>query len=189
MLLLLFLKSRNEGLFLFWRWSRKVLYFTGDRYNMTEDKEKIIARLYCKLKHELRVYAARFCPEEAEDIVHQAFVNGYERILAERDESEQRSYLYSTVKNLCLNFLRNAHPVYTETPPELMTEFVVVDTHDYMHELIDRLPRRERTILELALQGYSTKEIAEKIEMEYNTVRHYKKEAYTKIRQALKNEI
>ena len=34
---------------------------------MTEEKEKIIARLYCKLKHELRVYAARYCPDEAED--------------------------------------------------------------------------------------------------------------------------
>ena len=45
---------------------------------MTEEKEKIIARLYCKLKHELRVYAARYCPDEAEDIVHQAFVNGYD---------------------------------------------------------------------------------------------------------------
>ena len=161
----------------------------GDRHNMIEDRDKTIARLYCKLKHELRVYAARFCPEEAEDIVHQAFVNGYERIVAERDESEQRSYLYSTVKNLCLNFLRNIHPLYTETPPELMTEFVVIDTHDYMYELIARLPKRERVILELALQGYSTKEIAEQVGMEYNTVRHYKKEAYAKIRQALKNEI
>ena len=73
--------------------------------------------------------------------------------------------------------------------PELMTEFVVVDTHDYMYELIGRLPRKERCILELALQGYDTKEIAEQIGMEYNTVRHYKKEAYAKIREALKNEI
>ena len=58
-----------------------------------------------------------------------------------------------------------------------------------MYELIARLPKKERRILELALQGYSTKEIAEQIDMEYNTVRHYKKEAYAKIRQALKNEI
>ena len=157
--------------------------------HMTEDRDKIIARLYCKLKPELRVYAARYCPEEAGDIVHQAFVNGYARIVAERNEAEQRSYLYSTVKNLCLNFLRNVRPVYTETPPELMTEFAVIDTHDYMYELIARLPKKERRILELALQGYSTKEIAEQIDMEYNTVRHYKKEAYAKIRQALKNEI
>ena len=67
---------------------------------MTEEKEKIIARLYCKLRHELRVYAARYCPDEAEDIVHQAFVNGYDKIVEERNESEQRSYLYSTVKNV-----------------------------------------------------------------------------------------
>ena len=156
---------------------------------MTEDRDKIIARLYCKLKPELRVYAARYCPEEAEDIVHQAFVNGYARIVAERNEAEQRSYLYSTVKNLCLNFIRNSRPVYMDISPELMTEFIVVDTHDYMHEFIDRLPRTERVILELSLQGYDTREIAEQIGMEYNTVRHYKKEAYAKIRQALKKEI
>ena len=156
---------------------------------MTEEKEKIIARLYCKLRHELRVYAARYCPDEAEDIVHQAFVNGYNKIVEERNESEQRSYLYSTVKNLFLNFILNSRPVYMDLSPELMTEFVVVDTHDYMYELIGRLPRKERCILELALQGYDTKEIAEQIGMEYNTVRHYKKEAYAKIREALKNEI
>lgn len=189
MLLLLFLEVRKRRFISTPREYGKVSCFLGDRHNMIEDRDKAIARLYCKLKHELRVYAARFCPEEAEDIVHQAFVNGYERIVAERDEAEQRSYLYSTVKNLCLNFLRNVHPLYTEIPPELVTEFVVIDTHDYMHELIARLPGRERAILELALQGYSTKEIAEQVGMEYNTVRHYKKEAYAKIRQALKNEI
>lgn len=78
-------------------------------------------------------------------------------------------------------FIRNSRPVYMDLSPELMTEFVVVDTHDYMYELIGRLPRKERCILELALQGYDTKEIAEQIGMEYNTVRHYKKEAYAKI--------
>ena len=68
-------------------------------------------------------------------------MNGYDKIVEERNESEQRSYLYSTVKNLCLNFIRNSRPVYMDLSPELMTEFVVVDTHDYMYELIGRLPR------------------------------------------------
>ena len=153
---------------------------------MTEDRDKIIARLYCKLKPELRVYAARYCPEEAEDIVHQAFVNGYARIVAERNEAEQRSYLYSTVKNLCLNFLRNVRPVYTETPPELMTEFAVIDTHDYMYELIARLPKKERRILELALQGYSTKEIAKILQSRESTVRSNLKRGREKLKAVLK---
>ena len=121
--------------------------------------------------------------------MHQAFLNGYNKIVEERNEAEQRSYLYSTVKNLCLNFIRNSRPVYMDALPDLMTEFIVVDTHDYMYELIHRLPSRERRILELSIQGYDTKEIAKQTGMEYNTVRHYKKEAYTKIRESLKNEI
>ena len=154
-----------------------------------KEQEKMIARLYCKLRRELHTYAARYCPDEAEDIVHQAFLNGYNKIVEERNEAEQRSYLYSTVKNLCLNFIRNSRPVYMDALPDLMTEFIVVDTHDYMYELIHRLPSRARRILELSIQGYDTKEIAKQTGMEYNTVRHYKKEAYTKIREALKNEI
>ncbi|MFR4036406.1 MAG: RNA polymerase sigma factor [Butyricimonas faecalis] len=93
---------------------------------MMKEQEKMIARLYCKLRRELHTYAARYCPDEAEDIVHQAFLNGYNKIVEERNEAEQRSYLYSTVKNLCLNFIRNSRPVYMDALPDLMTEFIVV---------------------------------------------------------------
>ena len=92
-----------------------------------KEQEKMIARLYCKLRRELHTYAARYCPDEAEDIVHQAFLNGYNKIVEERNEAEQRSYLYSTVKNLCLNFIRNSRPVYMDALPDLMTEFIVAD--------------------------------------------------------------
>lgn len=47
---------------------------------------------------------ARYCPDEAEDIVHQAFVNGYDKIVEERNESEQRSYLYSTAEKFVSEF-------------------------------------------------------------------------------------
>ena len=35
--------------------------------------------------------------------------------------------------------------------PELMTEFVVVDTHDYMYELIGRLPRKRASYFRISL--------------------------------------
>ena len=96
----------------------------------------------------------------------------------------------TVVDGMPIRTLTNGRSLFMgEIRQMVQTEFVVVDTHDYMYELIGRLPRKERCILELALQGYDTKEIAEQIGMEYNTVRHYKKEAYAKIREALKNEI
>lgn len=156
---------------------------------MANERDGVIVRLYCKLKQELCVFAARFCPGDAEDIVQQAFINCYDKIAGSRGEDEQRSYLYSSVKNLCHNNMRNSRIIYTDTPPDLMMEFTAIDTYDYIHEFVNRLPRRERVILQLALQGYSTKEIAERLHVEYNTVRHYKKLAYAKIRDALSREI
>lgn len=156
---------------------------------MFEEKNEILNHLYCRFKHELNLYARQYCPDDAEDIVHQAFVNCYEHLNPSEAEASQRSYLYSTVKNLCLNFLRNQRPVYSDIPTELFINFSIVDTHDYIYEYIDKLPLKERQILRLALQGYSTEDIAEKLQMNYNTVRHYKKEAYAKIRKALGNNI
>lgn len=162
---------------------------SGKDRKMAEERSAILKRLYCRFKHELNLYARQYCPDDAEDIVHQAFVNCYDHLEPTEAEISQRSYLYSTVKNLCLNFLRNQHPVYTEAPAELFTSFTIVDTHDYIYEYINKLPERESQILTLALQGYSTEDIAEKLRMNYNTVRHYKKEAYAKIRKALNNNI
>lgn len=156
---------------------------------MFEEKNEILNHLYCRFKQELNLYARQYCPDDAEDIVHQAFVNCYEHLNPSEAEASQRSYLYSTVKNLCLNFLRNQRPVYSDIPTELFINFSIVDTHDYIYEYIDKLPLKERHILRLALQGYSTEDIAEKLQMNYNTVRHYKKEAYAKIRKALGNNI
>lgn len=156
---------------------------------MTEGKDRLITHLYCRLKQELILYARHYCRDDAEDIVHQAFANCYERLAEEETEAAQRSYLYSTVKNLCLNLIRNSHPVYTDVPPEMSATFTVIDTHDYIYEYIARLPLRERNILTLALQGYSTEDIAAELKMNYNTVRHYKKEAYARIRKALNNNV
>ena len=76
-----------------------------------------------------------------------------------------------------------------EVLPEVYADMAAVDTYDYVHELIDRLPERERDVLRLMLEGYDTREIAERMGAEFNTVRHWKREAYERMRRALREEI
>lgn len=156
---------------------------------MSDTRNTILKQLYCRLKHELCLYAKRYCPHDAEDIVHQAFINCYERLEPGESEASQRSYLYNTVKNLCLNFLRNQKPIYTEVTTEAYTQMTMVDTHDYIYEYIDQLPLQERKILTLAIQGYSVEDISNELNMNLNTVKYYKKEAYAKIRSALNDDL
>ncbi len=156
---------------------------------MSDTRNTILKQLYCRLKHELCLYAKRYCPHDAEDMVHQAFVNCYDLLVTEESEASQRSYLYNTVKNLCLNFLRNQRPIYTEVQSEAYTQMAIIDTHDYIYEYIDKLPFQERKIIILTIQGYSVEDISNELDMNLNTVKYYKKEAYAKIRNALKNDL
>lgn len=150
---------------------------------MNEQQEQAIIRLYCKLKNDLHLFASRFCPNEAEDIVHQAFVNCLDQIEVYHSESSQRSYLFTTVRNLCLNFIRNKRPLFPDKLPEIYKEFITIDAHDYLYELIEYLPSIEKQILIFSLRGYKVEEIAKLMNMEYNTVRYYKKIAYARIRE------
>lgn len=152
---------------------------------MDEKQEKLISKLYCKFKDDLRQFAMRYCPNEAEDIVHQAFMNCFDQLKEHNSELSQRSYLFTSVRNLCLNFIRDKKPMFPGELPEIYKEMITIDAHDYLYELIEYLPLREKQILILSLRGYKVEEIAQKLQMEYNTVRHHKKIAYSRIRQLL----
>ena len=154
-----------------------------------KDQESVIVRLYGRLKRELCVYAERFCPGEGEDIVHEAFARCCGKLSESREEAEQKGYLYAAVRNVCQNWRRDRREEPVEVLPEVYADMVAEDTREYVHELIDRLPERERDVLRMMLEGYDTREIAERMGAEYNTVRHWKREAYERMRRALRNDI
>ena len=156
---------------------------------MMKDQECVITRLYGKLKGELCAYAERWCPGEGEDVVHEAFARCHGKLSGSRGEAEQRGYLYAAVRNVCRNWRRDRREEPVEVLPEVYADMAAVDTYDYVHELIDRLPERERDVLRLMLEGYDTREIAERMGAEFNTVRHWKREAYERMRRALREEI
>lgn len=149
----------------------------------------LILSLYCRFRDELRRYAAKCgAGVTADDVVHQTFINSYDKISDHHTPQQQRAYLYATVRNLCSNARRNSRVEYTDDTRHLATEIVVVDSHDYLYQIIGRLPRREQQVLQLALQGYNSREIAEALHIGYTTVKDYKKQAYARIRAELHEE-
>lgn len=149
----------------------------------------LILGLYCRFRSELRRYAAKCgAGVSVDDIVHQTFINSYDKISELHSPQQQRAYLYTTVRNLCYNARRNTHIEYTDDTRHLATEIVLLDSHDYLYQIIGKLPRREREVLQLSLQGYNSREIAEALHIGQTTVKDYKKEAYAKIRAELQQE-
>jgi len=137
--------------------------------------------------------------EEAEDVVSTAF---YKLWLGRSDFSSAiaiRSFLYTIVRNHCLNELKHRN-VADKARREILSsgqdESDSIEFHILQAELLQtiyvemqRLPEKYGNILEWAFQaGMSTKEIAGKLQQTESHVRVQKARALVLLRQSLKNK-
>jgi RNA polymerase sigma-70 factor (ECF subfamily) len=127
-------------------------------------------------------YAERYVYEReaAEDIVQNLFVYLWENAEQIHIQTSLKSYLYQSVKNRCMNYLRdlNIHDrhnlLYMESVMEEKNEENVID-QDLVEKIkiaIDQLPGQIASIFKLKyLQGKKQKEIAEELNISENTVK------------------
>lgn len=166
---------------------------SGKGKAMTEEyTEKLMEQLYKQLYPQL----VRWCramtgdPRTAEDLVQEAFLRGllHEDVLAGLSESQQRAWLYRTVKNLHIDYVRRKKwelsvDSFPETQAaELSEEMFMVE----WGELLMRLPKLERRIFVLRyLHGYTSGQIGDMLHMPAGTVRAKLHEARKHLRQGL----
>ena len=147
------------------------------------------------------VYAQGFLNdfEKAKDAVHDSFLKIWESDYKYTTHYELKKYLYSSVRNKCIDFIRreNLQNKYNENYKVIedvfSTEFyknAVIKEEVYSHltKAISTLPPQSRKILELNLQGLRNKEIAQELNISINTLKTLKLSAYKTIRNLLKDK-
>lgn len=160
---------------------------------MAEDyNEKLVEKLYETLYTQL----VRWCRhmtgdlQVSEELVQEAFLRAllHEEIFANLTESQQKAWLYRTIKNLYVDHVRRGKWEMTvDRFPELQEEgFSEALFMVEWGELLAYLPRLEGHIFVLRyLHGYTSGQIGKMLHMPAGTVRAKLHEARKRLRQMI----
>ena len=126
-------------------------------------------------------------PQEAEDVVQEAFLRLWEKDPAFESPAHQRSWLLKVTVNGCKNRLRA--PWRRRTAPLLESYPAADEEEQAVLEVIQCLPPKDRAALHLYYYvGYQTAEIAAMTGWREGTVRSRLARARDKLRELLKGE-
>ena len=139
-----------------------------------EDKDKF-EQLYLKYKNQMYFVAQQILKNshDAEDAVHQAFVSLIENLekISEIECPETRAYIVIITERKALDIIRSNQRYAAEYDDQLGgIEFSMPNDHG-LRDAMARLPGRYREVLLLRFDsGYSTKELAEILNMNRTSV-------------------
>lgn len=141
-------------------------------------------------------YAYRMLVDQdaAEDLVQEIFIDLWKNIQTRKIEISVQGYLYTSVRNRCLNYLKslevtNKHYILDisvsldqEEPFKIFDEEEQEKMHDMARSILARLPEKMQKIFKLkVVEGYSYAEIAKELDVSVNTVKTQLKRARKKI--------
>ena len=168
--------------------------------NRKTGEDKAYEEVFLTYYPHLCLFANRILSDfaEAEDIVQDVFLRLWEMAPTLPEDTRLGNYLYSSVKNLCLNHLK--HLQVEDSHKSKLTEALAFmgsleyedDTEviDKLRACVGRLPEQQRKILEMRMfQDMSYKEIAERLKISEGSVHTHVKRAYNFIRAALPPEL
>lgn len=154
--------------------------------------EKVFCEIFGEYYVALCMFAERFVGRlgTASDIVQECFAALWQQREGFCDRRSVRAFLYTAVRNKAINEL-----AHIRTVREYESAVARPESEEFFHDHvieqelyrivtaeIAKLPAQCRSVMMLAIQGFKTAEIAEKLNMAEGTVQTHKKLAYRKLR-------
>lgn len=179
------------------------------KINLSENTvDKGFSKIYLAYYSKLILFATEYVisEEDAENIVHDMFLFLWENRGILPTIQNQKAYLFTLIKNRCIDFLRvkmNERSRYEKIQntfeAELKLKLNSLEFFDCYHlndenietiitEAIDSLPEKCREIFILSrIEGLKYKDIASRLDVSVNTVENQISIALRKLRVQLKN--
>ena len=148
--------------------------------------------LYEEFFHVLLAVACKYVEREvAEDIVD-VFFKLWSTPQKFLHTTDLRFYLYRSVQNGCLNYIRNkkVEEGYRNKAEMVTEDFfynVLLEEEIFirLRKAVDELPEKYRVVINLNLDGLSDKEIAERLGITLDAVKQQKKRGKERLREHL----
>ena len=132
----------------------------------------------------------------AKDVVQDVFLKIWEDKIEFENINNTKAYLYTSVKNKSLDYLKSKRYKSTdflsarklekvETESFFLREVVVIEASSIVEKAINELPDKCAAIIRLSLKEYTVSEIADELGVSINTVKTQKKIAYKRLRPLL----
>lgn len=162
-----------------------------------QGKESAFRSIYEKYAPGLRYFAARYIVDVDgnEDVVQEAFVAVWKKRKDFTNEAGLKSYLYRTVRSLCLNILRHrkveaAYVAGYAGADEITTFLDNITEAEIFSEVaraFQELSPASKRVYELSLEGKRHNEIAELLNISTNTIKKHKNTANHYLKRRLKD--
>lgn len=126
--------------------------------------------------------------DEARNLVHEVFITVWEKFDSLPSDTNYRSYLYTAVRNRCLNHLRDTkkHLSIEKAEHKMTEESSSMEAAELEREIelaINSLPEKCRMVFEFSrMEGLKYGEIAEKMGISVKTVEAQMSKALTVLR-------
>ena len=167
--------------------------------NLRARKESALKSIYDAFFLPLCAYGSRFVTDDAAvaDIVQELFIKLWDRNRDFPTIWALRSFLYLSVRNACLNHLRNSHDrKYIELSDALagrndeddLPAVIEEEVHRMILAEVERLPYAMRRVFEMTLMDMSIPEIAQVLDLSENTVRNQRARSREILRTRLKDK-
>lgn len=158
--------------------------------------EKAFQVLFEKFCPPLYVFAERLVKDQevVADIVQEAFLKYWIHHEDFDNFYKLKSYLYVIVRHLALNVLRDSKrqqlmdvSLIADSDIAFQEQVMEEEAYRIFYHAIEQLPQQMRRVIEYSLGGLKNAEIAEEMDIAEESVHSYKKQAYKKLKDSLKD--
>ncbi len=163
---------------------------------------KVYKQLYDSLYIPLCLFAHKYLEniEDSRDVVQDVFLKIWQKEISIKDKASAKSYLYSAVRNKCLDFLKSSYSARREKHISLdlkklegesffTREVVLVETSEIIEKALKSIPKNHEKVIRLGMRGMTNKQIAERLKVSVNTIKSQKKVAYRHLRLILDKDL